>query len=55
MENIIQTTIRISEETKTAIEDIALLEKRSFNMMIQYILDMYIIEYMKKQQEEEEK
>lgn len=53
MENIIPTTIRITEETKKAIEDIAILEKRSFNKMIQYILDMYIIEYMKEQEEKE--
>ncbi|MBO5375320.1 MAG: hypothetical protein J6A52_00545 [Bacilli bacterium] len=47
--NIIPTTIRIEEQTKTAIEDIAKIEQRSFNKMVEYILQKYIIEYMEKQ------
>ncbi len=48
MNNIIPTTIRIQEETKTAIEDIALIEQRSFNKMVEYILQKFIYEYNEK-------
>jgi len=53
--NIVPTTIRIKEETKNAIEDIADLEKRSFNKMVEYILELYIAEYMEKENKEEKK
>lgn len=53
MNNIVPTTIRIQEQTKIAIEDIALIEQRSFNKMVEYILQEYILNYMKKQEEEE--
>lgn len=53
--NIIPTTIRIKEETKNAIEDIAENEKRSFNKMVEYILELYIAEYIEKENEKEEK
>ena len=55
MKDIIPTTIRIEEQTKTAIEDIARIEQRSFNKMVEYILQMYIIEYMNKQFDDKEK
>lgn len=45
----IRTTIRINEETKNAIEDIAQMENRSFNKMVEYILQMYILKYIKKE------
>lgn len=45
----IRTTIRINEETKNAIEDIAQMENRSFNKMVEYILKMYILNYIKKE------
>lgn len=48
MKNIIPTTIRIEEQTKIAIEDIAKIEQRSFNKMVEYILQLYITEYMEK-------
>lgn len=53
--NIVPTTIRIKEETKNAIEDIADLEKRSFNKMVEYILELYIVEYIEKENKEEKK
>lgn len=52
MNNIIPTTIRIEEQTKIAIEDIAKIEQRSFNKMVEYILQRYILEYMEKQEQE---
>lgn len=55
MNNIIPTTIRIHEETKNAIEDIALIENRSFNKMVEYILQKYIIEYTKEEEEKQKK
>lgn len=48
MYDIIPTTIRIQEETKRNIEQIAEVEKRSFNKMVEYILQSYIFEYMQK-------
>ena len=51
MNEIIPTTIRIQEQTKTAIEDIAKIEQRSFNKMVEFILQSYIYEYMKKQEQ----
>lgn len=54
MNNIVPTTIRIQEQTKTAIEDIALIEQRSFNKMVEYILQEYIYNYMKKQEDKKE-
>jgi len=54
MNNIIPTTIRIQEETKIAIEDIALLEQRSFNKMVEYILQKFIFEYSQKENEKEQ-
>lgn len=54
MNNIIPTTIRIEEQTKTAIEDIAKAEQRSFNKMVEFILQQYIFEYMKKLEEKKE-
>lgn len=54
MDNIIPTTIRIQEQTKNAIEDIAKIEQRSFNKMVEYILQEYIYNYMEKQEKEEE-
>lgn len=53
MNNIIPTTIRIEEQTKTAIEDIARLEQRSFNKMVEYILQKYILEYMEEQEKKD--
>lgn len=50
MNNIIPTTIRIEEETKKAIEDIAKVEQRSFNKMVEYILQKFIYEYMQEQE-----
>ena len=50
MNNIIPTTIRIEEETKKAIEDIAKVEQRSFNKMVEYILQKFIFEYMQEQE-----
>lgn len=52
MNTIIPTTIRIQEQTKAAIEDIAKIEQRSFNKMVEFILQSYIIEYMKKQEKD---
>lgn len=52
MNDLIPTTIRIQEQTKIAIEDIAKIEQRSFNKMVEYILQKFIIEYMEKQEEE---
>lgn len=54
MNNIIPTTIRIQEKTKIAIEDIALLEQRSFNKMVEYILQKFIFEYSQKENEKEQ-
>lgn len=54
MNNVIPTTIRIQEQTKNAIEDIALAEQRSFNKMVEYILQEYIYNYMKKKLSEED-
>ena len=48
--DIVPTTIRIKEETKTAIEDIAKLEKRSFNKMVEYILEKFIVQYINKEE-----
>lgn len=45
MNNKIATLIRIDEEVKNAIEDIAIIEKRSFNKMVEYILQEYIFKY----------
>lgn len=52
MFNTIPTTIRIQEQTKIAIEDIAKIEQRSFNKMVEYILQKFIIEYQKKMETE---
>lgn len=49
MYNLVPTTIRIEEETKKAIEDIAKAEQRSFNKMIEYILQKFIAEYLEQQ------
>lgn len=53
MYNKIATLIRIDEEVKNAIEDIALIEKRSFNKMVEYILQDYIFKYNQKLIEED--
>lgn len=53
MNNIIPTTIRIEEETKKAIEDIAKVEQRSFNKMVEYILQKFIYEYMQEQEKKD--
>lgn len=45
MNNKIATLIRIDEEVKNAIEDIAVIEKRSFNKMVEYILQEYVFKY----------
>lgn len=50
MNDLIPTTIRIQEETKRAIEDIAKIEQRSFNKMVEYILQKFIFEYMQEQE-----
>lgn len=50
----IPTTIRIQEETKRAIEDIAKIEQRSFNKMVEYILQKFICEYMENQNEKKD-
>lgn len=55
MNEIIPTTIRIQEQTKTAIEDIAELEQRSFNKMVEYILQKFIIEYQEEKEKKEKK
>lgn len=52
MYNKVATLIRIDEEVKNAIEDIALIEKRSFNKMVEYILQDYIFKYNQKIEEE---
>lgn len=54
MNEIIPTTIRIQEQTKTAIEDIAKIEQRSFNKMVEFILQKYIYEYTKEQDEKKD-
>lgn len=54
MNNKIATTIRISEETKTALEDIARIEKRSFNLEVEYILETFVFEYLQKLEKKEE-
>lgn len=51
--NIIPTTIRIKEETKNAIEDIAKIENRSFNKMVEYILQNFIIQWEEEQEKKE--
>lgn len=51
----IPTTIRIQEETKKAIEDIAKIEQRSFNKMVEYILQKFIVEYMENQENEKKR
>lgn len=51
----IPTTIRISQETKTGIEDIALIEHRSFNSMVEYILEMYLLDYINKKSDIDDK
>lgn len=53
MYEIIPTTIRIKEETKKAIEDIAQIEQRSFNKMVEYILQKYIFEWTQEQEKKE--
>lgn len=53
MNNTVPTTIRIEEQTKIAIEDIAKIEHRSFNKMVEYILQMYILEWQKQQEKED--
>lgn len=55
MNSIIPTTIRIEEETKKAIEDIAKVEQRSFNKMVEYILQKFIYEYMQEQEKKASK
>lgn len=50
MNDVIPTTIRIEEQTKNAIEDIARIEKRSFNKMVEFILQEYILKYMEEQE-----
>lgn len=52
MFDTIPTTIRIQEQTKIAIEDIAKIEQRSFNKMVEYILQKFIIEYQEKIEKE---
>lgn len=42
--NIVPTTIRIEEELKEDIEVLAEKEKRSFNKMVEYILQKYVDE-----------
>lgn len=54
MNNLIPTTIRIQEETKKAIEDIAKIEQRSFNKMVEFILQKYIFEYTQEQEKKED-
>ena len=54
MNEIIPTTIRIQEQTKTAIEDIAKIEQRSFNKMVEFILQKYIYEYTKEHDEKKD-
>ena len=46
--NIVPTTIRIEEELKEAIEYLAEKEKRSFNKMVEYILQKYVEEHEEK-------
>ena len=53
MNNTVPTTIRIEEQTKIAIEDIARIEHRSFNKMVEYILQLYIFEWQQKQEKED--
>lgn len=53
IKNIIPTTIRLNEETKIAIEDIARLENRSFNKMVEYILQLYVIKYLEDEEKKE--
>lgn len=54
MNDIIPTTIRIKEQTKNAIEDIAKIEQRSFNKMVEFILQKYILEYMEKEEQKKD-
>lgn len=49
MKNIIATLIRIDEELKESIEYYAEKEKRSFNKMVEYILEEYVKEQEKKE------
>ncbi len=55
MNYIIPTTIRIEEQTKNAIEDIAKIEKRSFNKMVEFILQDFIVKYMEEQEKKDSK
>lgn len=48
MENKVATLIRIDEQLKESIEYYAEIEKRSFNKMVEYILQKYIEEQEKK-------
>ena len=45
--NIVPTTIRIEEQLKEEIEYLAEQEKRSFNKMVEYILQKYVEENKK--------
>lgn len=54
MYDTIPTTIRIKEETKRAIENIAEIEQRSFNKMVEYILQKYILEWTQEQEKKED-
>lgn len=45
---MIPYTLRIDEELKKKLEDIAYKEKRSLNMMINIILEKYVEEQKKK-------
>ncbi len=48
MDNKVATLIRIDEELKESIEYFAEKEKRSFNKMVEYILQKYVEEQEKK-------
>lgn len=46
--NIVPTTIRIEEQLKEELEYLAEQEKRSFNKMVEYILQKYVDENKEK-------
>lgn len=46
--NIVPTTIRIEEQLKEELEYLAEKEKRSFNKMVEYILQKYVDENKEK-------
>ena len=48
---IVPTTLRIEEELKEDLEEIALKDKRSLNNLINFILEKYVEEVKEKRQD----